>query len=350
MALLTSLAPRREYRLAVAVMNEEVYFKEIFQLDVELHYMVRRSKRDFSVFSRIKKLCKQFRPDVIHVWDTLSSIYTVPAARLLGIPFINGSIRHAAVPRPFKKQWLVSNLVFPLSHRVVSNSLAGIYAHGKKPSTKYRVVYNGFDTRRVKELVPPEEIRKRFDISTPKVVGMVANFEDRKDYFAFVKVAKQVLERDPAVTFIAVGDGKNFEAVQALVQSEGLSRVKLLGRQEDVESIANLFDIALLLCNTDGHAEGFPNSIMEYMALGKPVIATDSGGSKELVLNDKTGYILRPFEIDGVVEKIRGLLDNPGHARGMGEKGHDRIFNELGVEQMVNNYTDIYKEFVEDSR
>jgi glycosyltransferase involved in cell wall biosynthesis len=288
------------------------------------------------------KLSRVIRPHIIHAWDSLTAVHAVPAARLLGIKFINGFIRHAARPRLFSKFWFVSKLSTLLSHRTVSNSMAGLEAHHLKPSKKNRCIVNGFNPERISRISSPEETRKRFSISTPYVVGMVATFEDRKDYTGFLKAAERIVEQRDDVSFIAVGDGKNYEHTKKLVKKEHKDRIKLVGRRTDVESIINIFDIGLLINNITGHAEGTSNSIMEYMALGKPVIATNSGGSKELVQHDKTGFIIRPSDVDDLTARILQLLDNREQAEKMGLSGKQRIENDFNIQRMVNTYVELY--------
>ena len=340
--LLKNLSQRKEFQLDVAVMNDDIHYNEIFDLDIEVHYLVRHSSRDLSVFLKLYRLCRTIRPHIIHAWDSLTAFHAIPAARLLGIKFINGFIRHAARPRPFSKFWLVSKLSTLFAHRTVSNSMAGLDAHGLKPSRKNHCIVNGFNPVRISRLAPPEEIRKRFSITTPYVVGMVANFEDRKDYSSFIHAAERILRQRDDVSFIAVGDGKNFEQTKKMMTDENSDHIKLVGRQTEVESIIAIFDVGLLINNISGHAEGISNSIMEYMALGKPVIATDSGGSKELVQHGQTGFIIPPRDVDELTTRIEQLLDNKEQAENMGLAGKQRIENDFSIDHMVQKYIELY--------
>ncbi|MCP4219531.1 MAG: glycosyltransferase [bacterium] len=342
-ALLKGLAHREGFEPAVAVMHEDVHYKEIGELGIPIYYLIRKSKRDFSIFSQVSALIKEFKPDVIHVWDYMTALYALPAARMKGVKLVNGAIRHAARPRPFSKFHLISKLTFAFSHRVVSNSMAGLFANGLEVTNKHRCIVNGFDLERMKNLLPGKEIRERFDVTTPKVAGMVAGFEDRKDYKLLVEAAGKIVDQRDDITFMAVGDGKNFKKIKDLVKKEHQEKIKLVGRQSDVESIVNIFDIGLLVNNTHGHAEGISNSIMEYMALGKPVIASDSGGSKEIVQQGTTGYIVEPFDLDALTGRILELLDDKEKAEEMGKLGKTRIKEEFSFAKMIDRYCELYK-------
>jgi glycosyltransferase involved in cell wall biosynthesis len=85
---------------------------------------------------------------------------------------------------------------------------------------------------------------------------------------------------------------------------------------------------------------------MEYMALAKPVIASDSGGNSEIIEDKVNGFLVKPKELDGLVEMITNLLDNPKIAREMGRAGKFRIEKKFNIEKMINNYIDLYKNFI----
>ncbi len=346
MVLLKALANNNDYKLAIIIMNKDVYFKEVFDLDIDVNFIVRNSRFDLSVFSKFNKFCKNFNPDIIHSWDSLTSTYAIPTVLFRRIKFINGSIRHSARPRFLSKFWWITHLTYTFSHRVVSNSRAGLFAHNKNPDNKYRCIVNGFNADRINELKSEKEIREHFNIKTSRVIGMVANFEDRKDYSSFIEVAEQILKKRNDVSFIAIGEGKNFLLIKEMIHEKYCKHILLLGRQMDVESIINVFDIGLLINNIHGHGEGISNSIMEYMALGKPVIATDSGGNKEIVLNKKTGFIIEPFNVELLVRHIDILLENKKKAKEMGRLGKMRIKNEFSLKKMKENYINLYNELM----
>lgn len=343
-ALMKALAERKGVEMVLAVMNRDIYYQEVLELGIEVHFLTRSKKRDYKAAWELLRLCRAWKPDILHAWDSLTAFYALPSVFLSKVKFINGSIRHAATPHFPKKFWWVTRLTYPFSHRVVSNSLAGLAAHGQAPSRKFRRIVNGFDHRRIVKLAPPEELRRSLNVASPKLVGMVANFEDRKDYFTFIGAAQAIVDQRDDVAFIAVGDGKNFQATQDATPSRYSDKILFPGRRRDVESIVALLDVACLINNTQGHGEGVSNSIMEYMALGKPVIATDSGGNREIVADGETGFIIEPFAKAALVEKIMFLLDHPEQAREMGARGRERLAREFSLDGMVQNYLDLYKE------
>jgi len=128
-----------------------------------------------------------------------------------------------------------------------------------------------------------------------------------------------------------------------MVQEKYLDRIIFTGRQTDVESIVNIFNIGVLATFT----EGISNSILEYMALGKPVIATDGGGTSEIVENGVTGYLVPPSNVNVLLEKLELLLDRPYLAKKMGESGKNVVKRKFEIRKMTKEFVCLYQKLIE---
>ena len=338
--LLKGLSVYDQIKSEIVTMSYDIHYSEIQQLDIKIHYLIRKSRKDISTIYRLYKLCQVVQPDLIHTWGSFPSIFTAPIAKIRGIKFINGTIRKA--PKRlmlFGEDWLRSKITFPLSDKIVANSLAGLKSY-RAPFNKSVYIHNGFDFKRIKKLDSPNTIRQRFGISTNKVVGMVATFSDNKDYNTFLLSAISILKKREDVTFIAVGDGPNFEDYKRSINPYFQDKIRLLGKQDGVESIINLFNIGILASYT----EGLSNSIMEYMALGKPVVASKNEGNQELILNKKTGFLVEQKDVGAMVSAITTLLDNKNLCNQMGNLAKERIQKCFSSQKMVSSYVELYKE------
>ncbi len=340
--LLKGLHNQNEVEAELVLFSKKIDYKEVFNLDVKIHYLERKPKKDPRIFYRLYQLCKEISPDIIHSWGSMPSVYATPVAKVLGIKFINAMITNApAHMKPFGKRAIRSKLTFPFSDVIVSNSLAGLDSY-QVPTIKRRCLYNGFDFNRINNLIDPKEIRQKFNITTPYVAGMVGAFEDRKDYFTYISGALNLLEKRKDITFLAIGGGKNLEKCKQLVPSQFAPNILFTGMQNHVESIINLFDVGILITNHDVHGEGISNAIMEYMALGKPVIASDSGGTKEIVIDGETGWLIPPKAPDMLAEKIQWILDHQDQAIRMGQLGKQKVWADFNLENMVDKYLELY--------
>ncbi|MCZ6594990.1 MAG: glycosyltransferase [Bacteroidetes bacterium] len=350
--LLKGLDSMSNFETKVVLLTNLIHYEEVLNLRSKIHVLERKQKKDLSIYKRLYNICKDFTPDVIHSWERMCTVYALPVAKLVGAKFINGVIQNATPnPKKFGQRWLLEKITFPFSDVIVSNTEAGLRAY-KIPSKKSYYVHNGYDFLRLKNLQPKEDILKKFKIFTPLVVGMVGRFDSRKDYKSFIGCALQILQYREDVTFVAVGDGSNargdttrsiFELCKNMVPSEFKERIIFTGLQTNVESIINVFSVGVLLTNLKVHGEGVSNSIMEYMALGKPVIATLGGGTPEIVEEEVNGFLIQNNDTEQLIEKLEVLLDNRELAVAMGKKGKEKVQNEFNLEVMTQNFVHLYK-------
>jgi len=336
---------RKDYtdiELHLVVFKEKIHYKEVYDLGIPVQIMKRVPKKNPKVFFQIYKLCKSFKPDLIHSWGTMSAILAIPSASLLNIKLINGNIVDSPNHLKFYHKLLFrSRLTYPFSTVVVSNSLAGLKSY-RVPQKKGVCIYNGFDGNRISNITAPAEVRKKFKISTEKAVVMVGSFSERKDYETYLKAALIVLKKREDVTFLSVGDGPDLEKCQKLIPQEYSSRCIFTGLQRDVESIINMVDIGVLSTNTKIHGEGISNAILEYMALKKPTVATIGGGTNEAVDDKKTGFLVKAESAEDMAERLEYLLNNPEESKAMGLKARERMEELFLLNRMTVDYYELY--------
>ncbi len=327
----------------VVVMSENIHYGYVKDLDIKIHQLIRKYKNDPSMFLKIYKLFKALQPDIIHSWNSMCSVYAVPAVKLLGIRLVNNFLRNAPMNLGLNdKNWLRAKLTFPFSDVIAANSYAGLKSY-QVPAHKGVCLHNGFDFSRTKQLVDKDTIRQMFDIGSKYVVGMVATFSKKKDHKTFIDAAQIVLEKREDVTFVAIGDGEYFTETKKQIRPEYRDRFILPGTQKRVMNIVNIFDIGILLTNIHNHGEGIPNAVMEYMALKKPVIVSDCGGIRELVEDQKTGFIMKVNNPGHIAKKISLLLDSKPLATELGQNGYEKLLKEFSLDVMGNEFLRLYK-------
>lgn len=341
--LLKGLSEVKDIDCELIIMSKDIHYSYLDDLNIKIHFLIRESKKDPWIFPRLYRLCKKIKPDVLHSWESMCSVYAMPVVKLLGIKFVNGFIRNASPNFSVRdKTWLRAKVTFPFSDVIVANSLAGLKAYFV-PLQKGCYVHNGFDIARVANLANPKEVRNRLGIGTDKIVGMVAEFSNKKDHNTFIEAAQNILLQRNDVSFIMVGDGDNMKTCRDNVLPRFRSKIKFLGKKKKVEEIVNLFSVGVLSTNASVHGEGISNSIMEYMALGKPVIATDCGGNRELVVANETGFLVSPRNAEKLATMITQLLDDSVIATRFGEAGRHRLIQEFSLEKMTQTYLDLYR-------
>jgi glycosyltransferase involved in cell wall biosynthesis len=335
--LIKGLKQYPNIEMELVLTKKEIVYDEIFDTGIKIHYAVRKGiKKDPRLFYKFYQIVKRSNPDIIHVWGNMVAVYAIPAKLLLRLPMINNQITDA--PLQVKKGLLSSQLTFKFSDRIIANTKAGLKSYNA-PIKKSNAIYNGFDFGRVEQLKNKEEIRARFNISTPFIVGMAASFSVLKDYSTYITAANKVLENRNDVTFLCIGAGDDSK-YREMVEPKNKDKVLFLGRQQNVENIMNICDIGVLASFT----EGLSNSLMEFMALGKPVIASGQGGIKELVDDGKNGFVLESKNPDKLAQKINLLLNEWQLRLKMSEKNIETIKEKFGIKRMIEEFYQVYIE------
>ncbi len=233
-------------------------------------------------------------------------------ARLAGVPVVVGSRRNLNQWHG-RSSWMaplilqLQRLTNASSDCVIANSLVvaeETFKTEKLPHRKMHVAYNGIDLAkfsRLKELrsqarqmlgIGPEEI----------VVGNISGFREVKGIPQFVDAARIVLEKEPSMRFLAVGDGTQYARVVELIRQYGLQdRIHLAGQQTDVLPYLAAMDIGVL----SSLAEGFSNSLLEYMASGLAAVATEVGGNREAL--EGAGILVPPDNPQALADAILEL-------------------------------------------
>lgn len=334
--LLKGLSKLPDLSLELALTRRDIHYDEVHQLGIPLHFVERKLiKKDPLVFFKFYKLAKKIQPDIIHVWGNMVAVYAVPTALRLGIPLINNQITDATGHRPPG-----IDFTFRYSSRIIANTKAGLHAY-HAPMEKSTVIYNGFNFTRLHKLRPAIEVRKQFGISTPFVVGMVATLSPYKDYPTFIRAAERILQYRKDVTFLCVGEGDP-ASLQPLINPDNADRIKFTGKQSCVESIMNICDVGILVTDVKYHAEGISNALLEFMALGKPVIATNSGGSPELVSNG-TGFLVDAYNDIQLADRITQLLDDNEMRTLMGRNTTLQVKDRFSIQKMINSFYSEYR-------
>lgn len=340
--LIKALCKNKEINFAIILMNKDIHYGEILHLGIDIHYLIRKSKKDISVFAQLYKFVKKYQPDIVHCWDSMTAVYGAPICKILDIPFINGMVIDAPTKKLFNKHFLRSKIVFPLSDYIVGNSYAGIKAYGAAKN-KSIVIQNGFNFNRIISLQDGETIKEKYNIQTDLVVGMVASYSKYKDYKTYFDAAQKILVKRSDITFLALGNDTDSEEAKSLIKTEYLNNFRLLGKKANIESLINIMDVCVLATFT----EGISNSILEYMALAKPVIATDGGGTNEIIEDNINGFLIKVADFNDLSDKIQILLDDKPMRLRMGKQALRTIQDKFSIEKMLNSYVELYKSVVE---
>lgn len=342
--LIKGLLREGNYSITLVILNDIVEYDYVHQLPIEFILIERKSKYDLSAFWRLYKLVKEKKPDIIHSWSSVASFFLMPTLVGQKTKFVNGIIADAPLHASLTdKTVLRSRMSFPFSDLVISNSKAGIRSY-KAPAKKSVCVYNGIDFRRFENLKDREQLAAEIfgqADEKPFVVGMVAAFQNRKDYETVIKTAVKLCSRFPKLSFLLIGKGELMESMMAKVPAHLNKQIIFTGARPDVESLIQLFDIGILMTNSNVHGEGVSNSIIEYMAGSKPVIASRGGGTDE-VIDGKNGFLVDAFSAEQLEEKIVYLMNHPKETGEMGKYARTYAVEHFNLANMTKEYNRLY--------
>jgi glycosyltransferase involved in cell wall biosynthesis len=270
----------------------------------------------------------------------MTTFYAIPTKLIRRVPLISSMITNG------QRDWKLFSLIFLLfradiffSDVILANSKAGLNAY-KLNIPKAKVILNGVHLERFQKKFNTKKVRDDLEIIADFMLVMVADFSKTKDYDLFLDVAKEIGKIRDDVTFVGVGNGPEWKRIQQRIKDEQINNIILTGKQNDVEQIIAASDIGLL-CT---YSEGISNSIIEYMALGKPVISTDIiGGSKEIIIEGETGYCIER-SAEKIVDSINVLLNNTELRILMGNKGRERISSFFSINRMGEEFVSVYKD------
>jgi len=290
------------YRVHLACLNNRGILRdevERFGLGVIAEYPL-NSFYDRNFLQQLRRcvnFLKEHEIDVVHTHDFYTNIFGMTAARLAGVPARIASKRETEGFRsPIQKR--AERYAFALAHSVITNANAvrnQLIKEGVR-AKKLTTVYNGLDINRVASQsdlgreamltlvkLPPEPRERLF-------VTIVANLQHAvKDHPTFLRAAARVREVVPKASFVLAGEGALTNDLRALAKELGIERDTFFLGQ--CQSIAELLAISEV-CVLSSKAEGFSNSILEYMAAARPVVVTDVGGAREAVIEGETGFIV----------------------------------------------------------
>jgi len=341
----------KEYPVQLIVFREDIFYQEIRNCPISLTVINRKDRYSIKTIAKVYKELSRFKPDVVHTWGNVFHCIALPYLGTHKVKIINGSIRYAG---KIKKKFItkiLQKIAFASSHTIVSNSRAGLSVENLLSSTKADMIYNGFDLNSYAkdQFTLPDDIENRINKFQTSVT-MVGRFFALKDYLTFVRAAKIVARNHPETAFFCIGDGPHRLPAEEEAGPLKDQNIFFLGKRDDVQQIIRAFDIGVMLNNTNGHAEGISNAIMEYMAAGLPVVATNAGGTPELVKDNESGFLVPAFDPEIAASRIMTLLKDEKKRKRMGQRGQEIIENDFNIDKMASAYIALYNGLLNDKQ
>jgi glycosyltransferase involved in cell wall biosynthesis len=303
-----------------------------------------RGKIDFKSIIALNRIVRQYEIDIIHGHDYKTDML----AYILAL--INPSVHlvstaHGWITNSLKSsvyKWLHLKVLKRFKNLIaVSEATKRLMVASGIHADRIEVIYNGIDEVFWSRPDNGETLKNELGLPEDSMtVGTVGRISDEKDYYTFLKVAKTVTDKMDRIYFVIVGEGKEKEKDELIRYADKLgvrSKVFFTGYRSDLLRVYSAFDIFLMTSVT----EGLPNTMLEAMSMGIPVVSTDVGGIPELVVEGETGFLFDVGDVRGISEKIMALIRDRGLLESMSKAVRKRIEERFSFNmrlQVIENY------------
>lgn len=284
--------------------------------------------------------------DVIHAHTRLAQVVAHWLSRRHAIPYVttwHGFYRS----RRFSRRWFpcTGHLTIAISEQVRQD----LIEHVHRPPNRVRLVYHGIDVEHfahVPDVTTVQAYRRQWPSDHQRVIGMIGRLASGgvKGFDVVLGAAQRLFADMPDLQLLIVGDGPRRGFLEREVRRLGIrDRVHVLRATEDVRVPLTLMDVFVF---SSRWPEAFGLSLVEAMAVGKPVVATRSGAVPEIITHGRDGWLVPPDDPSALAEGIRRLLTDPGTAARLGRQAQVRVREAFSLERMVGQIEAVYREVI----
>ncbi len=314
--------------------------------------------KDWVALRRLQRIFQQTGPDIVHTHSGKAGVLGRLAAARAGVPIIIHTI-HGPSFGAF--QGVAANFLFRAAERhagkvttrfvSVADAMTEQYlAAGIGRSGQYTRIFSGFDLAPYQSAGRDPSLREKWGITANDfVVGKIARLFKLKGHEDLFAVAPPLVKQCPHLKFLLVGDGPWRARFEGEARKQGVEKHFVftgLVAPAEIPGLIGLMDVVVHL----SRREGLPRALPQAMAAGKPVVAFDSDGAKEVCLENETGFLLKPGDRSGLMDRLLRLAADPGFAQRLGQPGTEVAGARFGVERMVDDLYELYVKLAREHR
>jgi len=335
---LVSNLNRKDFRPHVVLLKKGWAYERLKGVTEDIHVIPSQRGYDLSLIVKICRFIRENRIQIVNSHLEDINFYSSVAARLMGIPHVaveHGNVHLGSLSVQKRVKIKVTNLCttkYIAISRYTSGKLRDIIGNGRK----IEVIYNGVQDgthRRAEE---------KSDVgfgSEDFLILNLANLYPVKNHKSLIRVADRVVKKEPRARFLIAGRGKLEDELSNMIHELGLDKnVILLGYRSDAERYLSACDAYL----QTSVSEGLPVSVIEAMSYEKPVVATDVGGTAELI----DEILVAPDDVEAMADNLLKLIEDQTFRRELGKKNYLKYKGLFTVNTMVSEYERLYKSLI----
>jgi glycosyltransferase involved in cell wall biosynthesis len=342
---LLSRLDRERYEPVVISLSSGSAERKIARLGIPVHVI--EEPDDAIAVGTVATLLSDLRPEVIHNHMYRAELVGTRAAIALGEagharPYVVGTVHSSRIRAP-EDRAVLRALTPRMDHLVaVSRAIEHKIAEERPSQVPVSLIYNGVDLVRYDHTDPCCTLPEEYGLpAEAHIVGVVARLEHEKGHPTLLDAWPQVIRRVPNARLLVVGEGSRRAELETQAAALGIAgSVIFTGRRDDVPAVTAALDVAVL----PSYREAQGLTILEAMALSRPVVASAVGGIPEMIDDGRTGLLVPPHDPDALAAAIVRLLTDHPYADMLARGGHDLVHERFCVELMVYAVEEIYDE------
>ncbi|MCD4651385.1 MAG: glycosyltransferase family 4 protein [Candidatus Cloacimonetes bacterium] len=307
-------------------------YESEYRKHTTLELLNRRNRYTLKHFAQYYNLIRKYNIDIVHSLSLLGTCYIWGIARITGCRFIEGSIQNTGGETGIMSHlltWFTNH-----SDLAIGNSMAGL---------KHYQVRDGFV---IDNFIDLDRFTKQSSGDTGNIV-MTANFTDKKDHETFFTAVIPLLEEGLLNGIYLLGKGPLLEKYQTRYAASPLAgQIHFMGSLPNVEEVIANCDIGVL-CSTRRYKEGISNSVLEYMAAGLIPVASDIGGTSEIIDHEVNGLLFECENPDDLQKKLRKLLNHQYDTTKLHENARKKMADKFDYSKNIQKLFDFYKQLLD---
>ncbi len=334
---------RQKYIPTVCCFYRGQLADEIEDLGIKVIDLKMGNKFNILSLLRLYPLLKKGKFDIVHTHLFHANIVGRIMARLCGVPVVISTL-HYAFSYNGNLGIFLERLTARLADRIIVVSGAAKRFCIKEigiPQDKIRLIYNGIDVDMGKSILTDKSaIRTQLSLNNDFILGCVGRFNEVKGHYYLIKAAAEVIKVYGKIKVLLIGSGPLGKYLRAVADKMGISgHIIFLDNRRDIPQVLDSLDLYIL----PSLQEGLSITLLEALAMGKPVIATAVGGNPEVIVDGQSGLLIPPKDYRALAEAIISLLNNREKAKDLGLRAMERVSEKFNIKNTVRETESLYE-------
>lgn len=336
------LVPNVPHHYGLGLVQSDVLTEN--SVGVERLHSVVWDRRGFVLptLRKLAELIARHRIDLLHTHDNRANFAGAILARWCNLPMVAslyGYVRTSWKLRALA--WLDSQILRSVDH-IIASSPSMVRWIPAACASRVTTILNAIETTPFRMSTEARaDLVRQFGLDSQKpIVSLVGRLSEEKGHQVLLAAAPSVLRRFPLTQFLFVGDGPLRKVLEQHVEQAGLtSSIRLVGFVDNVRAVMSLSDLAV----QPSLSESLPLTVLEAMAEGKAVVATDVGSIREAVVDEETGLLVPPHDPAALAEAIIAMLGDTPRRIAMGERGARQVQARFSIATRVSQVQEVYR-------